>query len=72
MKKLKVYGGMPVHLEVYKQERCVVAAYNQREVAQIMGYSLYTIGVWWSITNNREEIEKALATPHTPIWMGRF
>ena len=72
MRKLKVYGGMPINPANHKQERCVVAAYSQKEVAQIRGCSLYEISGWWCITGNQEEIQKALAKPHTPIWMGRF
>ena len=70
MRKLKVYGGMPIGPMTRRQERCVVAAYNQKEVAQIMGQSVYEISGWWCVTGNKEEIEKALAQPHTPIWMG--
>ncbi len=72
MKELKVYGGMPFNPTHHKQERCVVAAYSQKEVAAIMQTSLGEIRNWWCITGNKEEIEKATANPHKPIWMGRY
>lgn len=72
MRRLKVYGGTPFNPASWKQERCVVAAYSQQEVAQVMGCSLGEIRGRWRMTGNKEEIERALAKPHTPIWMGRF
>lgn len=71
-RKLKVYGGRPMNPTTYKQERCVVAVYSQRELAQILGCSLYGISGWWCITGNKEEIEMALAKPRTPIWAGKL
>jgi len=71
MTQLKVWGGMPTNGN-HRQERCVVAAKSQKDVARIIGESLYRIRGWWCVTGNKEEIEKALAKPNTPIWMGRF
>ena len=71
MKELKVFGGMPFNAN-HRQERCVIAAYSQKQVAEIIGTSLSDIRGWWCVTGNKEEIEKALAKPLTPIWMGRY
>jgi len=71
MNQLKVYGGMSYNSS-YKQERVVCAVYSQKEVAQLTGNSINYIRDYWSITGNREEIEKATANPHKLIWTGRF
>ncbi len=59
--KLKVYGG-----EIFfkgNQERVVVAAHSQKEVARITGESLYYVRGYWCETGNPTEIEKASAAP---------
>jgi hypothetical protein len=71
MKRLKVYGGMPLNKD-HIQERAVAAVFNQKELAELTGCSLYEIRGWWCETGNKEELEKALANPHKLIWMGRY
>jgi len=71
MRKLKVYGG-ELFNKKHKQERVVVAVHNQKELAQLTGCSLYYVRGWWCETGNEKELKKALARPHTLIWMGGF
>lgn len=66
--KLKVYGGWSFHNG--KQERTVIAAYTQRQVAELTGNPLSYIRGWWAITANREEVELAMENPLTVIYVG--
>lgn len=60
---MKVYGGR-YHLRG-KSLRAVVAANNQREVANVTGVSLHEIQVYWCVTGNQAEIEAAMTRPRT-------
>ncbi len=65
---LKVYGGacFPAGYGG-KQWYAVIAAFNQREAATILGDSLYSFRLFWCETANAEDIAKALATPGTLV-----
>ncbi len=72
MKKLKVYGGLTFAMIEGKtrQIRTVVGVHNQKQLADVMGTTLYQIQTGWVITGNEEEIRLAIGRPFTKIFMG--
>lgn len=71
-RKLKVFGGT----EFYQghQRRHIVAAYSQREAAEMMkkvcpGFTLYYFKGYWCETGNETELKTATA-PGVWVWQG--
>jgi len=67
MRKLKVYGGNGICNS--KQTRAVVAACSMKEVAAIVGESLYYISNWWCETGNEFEVKLAMNQPHLVFYL---
>lgn len=67
-KILKVYGSS-ILFHKGKQQRCVVAVYNQKEAAKAFGESLYFVQTWCCETGNKEEVRAALKQPGKLIFM---
>jgi len=69
-RKLKVWGGCTI-VRHGIQERAVVAAYSQKQVAEITGETLYYIRGWWCITGNKADIEQAMQKPLCLVFPNR-
>jgi hypothetical protein len=66
-KKLKVYG---IYLfEGNREGRCVVAAYTQKQAAEILNVSIYYLRQFGSQTWNELELKTALAEPFKRHWI---
>ncbi len=67
MNKLKVYGGSAIIGRKY--ERVIIAATSKKEVAKIVGTTLYTIRTYWSVTGNESEIDAATSNPGVVMYL---
>ncbi len=61
MSKLKVYGGSVIIGR--KQARAIIATTSKKEVAKIVGVTLYKIRTYWAATENKSEIDVATSNP---------
>jgi len=80
MRKLKVYGTVqfcrPEHKHLLDpkrpwrtQVRYVAAVSSKKEFAELLHLTVGQIGIYTSITGNEEEVKKAMANPHTLIFI---
>ena len=62
MAVLKVYGGLK-HMGSRGQLRTIVAATSRAKAAELVGLRLSELIGYWSVTENKTEIDLALAHP---------
>ena len=68
LRKLRVYTGACFPRDHGGTQWCaVVAAYNQKDAAAIVGDSLYSFRLFWGETGNAEDIKQALDSPETLV-----
>jgi len=68
VRELTVYGGLVYRRGI--QERAVIAVHTRKELAKVLGVSLYHAQAWWGKTGNKRELKLALAKPLKIIYPG--
>ncbi|KKM70374.1 hypothetical protein LCGC14_1441330 [marine sediment metagenome] len=60
MARIKVWGGLMFSPGDRNPHRCLVAAANQRDAAEVCGCSMYHFARYWPETRNPDEVSRGI------------